>query len=97
MKIFRTFLVCLTFGLLGFVSISQADDIDIYSDNAGNSGVPNVLFVMDTGANFSSSAASPCTAYSAAAGGGTPSLGDTAGGVEQFALVDSITALTDGA
>ncbi|MDP2441041.1 hypothetical protein [Rhodoferax sp.] len=47
MKIFRTFLVCLTFGLLGFVSISQADDIDIYSDNAGNSGVPNVLFVMD--------------------------------------------------
>ncbi|MDP3190592.1 PilC/PilY family type IV pilus protein [Rhodoferax sp.] len=97
MKIFRTFLVCLTFGLLGFVSISQADDIDIYSDNAGNSGVPNVLFVMDTGANFSSSAASPCTAYSAAAGGGTPSLGDTAGGVEQCALVDSITALTDGA
>lgn len=97
MKIFRTFLFFLMLGLLGFASVSQADDIDIYSDNAGNSGVPNVLFVMDTGANFSSSAASPCTAYSAAAGGGAPSLGDTAGGVEQCALVDSITALTDGA
>jgi Tfp pilus tip-associated adhesin PilY1 len=97
MKIYRNFLFFLMLGLLGFISTSQADDIDIYSDNAGNSGVPNVLFVMDTGANFSSSAATPCTAYSAAAGGGAPSLGDTAGGVEQCALVDSITALTDGA
>ncbi|MDI1245747.1 MAG: PilC/PilY family type IV pilus protein [Rhodoferax sp.] len=97
MKTCRAILFFLTLGLLGFISVSRADDIDIYSDNAGSSGVPNVLFVMDTGANFSSSAASPCTAYSAAAGGGSPSLGDTAGGVEQCALVDSITALTDGA
>lgn len=96
MKILRNFLLCLALGLLGFISISLADDIDIYSDNAGNSGVPNVLFVMDTGANFSSSAAIPCTSYSAAAGGGAPSLGDTAGGVEQCALVDSIAALADG-
>lgn len=79
-----------------FVYTSHADDIDIYSGNANTLGVPNVLFVIDTGANFSSSASVPCTAYSAAAGGGAPSLGNTAGGIEQCALVDAIAGLADG-
>ena len=79
--------------LMGFSASLRAEDVDIYVDNAATNGVPNVLFVMDTGANFSSSAAVPCTAY---ASGGAPSLGDTAGGVEQCALVDSISALPNG-
>jgi type IV pilus assembly protein PilY1 len=90
MKFFRFLLLCLMSGLMVVSTFSHADDIDIYSDNAGTTGVPNVLFVMDTGANFSSSAAVPCTAY---ASGGAPSLGDTAGGVEQCALVDVLEAL----
>jgi len=93
MKKMQAFLMFLSFVLMGFSASLRAEDTDIYVDNATNSGVPNVLFVMDTGANFSSSAAVPCTAY---ASGGAPSLGDTAGGVEQCALVDAISALADG-
>lgn len=92
MKMIRFFRAMLMLGLLGLLIPAQADDIDIYSGNADPT-VPNILFVIDTGANFSANAAVPCTAYSAAAGGGAPSLGGTGGGVEQCALVDSITAL----
>ncbi|HSI53576.1 MAG: hypothetical protein ACAH21_03380, partial [Ramlibacter sp.] len=94
MKKMQGFLVLLAFLLLGYSASLRADDTDIYVDNATTAGVPNVLFVMDTGANFSSSAAVPCTAYGS---GGAPSLGDTAGGVEQCALVDALEALADGA
>lgn len=93
MKKMQAFLMFLAFALMGFSASLHAEDTDIYVDNASTSGMPNVLFVMDTGANFSSSAAVPCTAY---ADGGAPSLGDTAGGIEQCALVDSLAALADG-
>ncbi|MES2999608.1 MAG: hypothetical protein V4787_02875 [Pseudomonadota bacterium] len=83
-------MICL---MLGYSASPRADDIDIYVDNSTNDGIPNVLFVMDTGANFSSSAAVPCTAYGS---GGAPSLGNTAGGIEQCALVDAINSLGDG-
>lgn len=94
MNTFRNTLLFLTVSVLGFASAVHAEDVDIYSAGAESIGVPNVLFVMDTGANFSNSAAIPCTAYAA---GGAPSLGDTAGGVEQCALVDTISALPDSA
>ena len=92
MKKMQAFLMFLAFALLGFSASLRAEDTDIYVDNATNNGVPNVLFVMDTGANFSSNAPVPCTAY---ADGGVPSLGSTAGGIEQCALVDAISALAD--
>jgi type IV pilus assembly protein PilY1 len=78
--------------LMGYSSALRADDTDIYVDNAATNGKPNVLFVIDTGANFSSVAPVPCTTY---ASGGAPSLGNTAGGIEQCALVDTIEGLAD--
>ena len=95
MNTIRHFLLALSALLMVWAPQGHAEDIDIYSGNA-SLGVPNILFVMDTGANFSSNAAVPCTAYSVAAGGGAPSLGGTAGGIEQCALVESLTALADG-
>lgn len=92
MKMIQLFRAALMPVLLGFLLPVQAEDIDIYSAKA-DSTKPNVLFVIDTGANFGATAAVPCTAYSAAAGGGVPSLGGTGGGVEQCALVESIVAL----
>lgn len=70
--------------------MTQAEDIDIYAENAASSGIPNVLFVIDNGANFSASAGAACNTYAA---GGIPSLGSTGAGVEQCALVDVIQAL----
>jgi len=94
MKNIRLFLLCLALGLPGLSSIALADDIDIYSDSAGTFGVPNVLFVIDNGANFEASGGStPCTAY---ASGGAPSLGSSNGGIQQCALVDAIEALPAG-
>jgi len=90
MRTTRFFLACLLPVLLAHSVISKAEDIDLYSGLSGAAGVPNVLMVMDTGANFSSSASPPCTAY---ASGGAPSLGNTGGGVEQCALVDAIESL----
>ena len=89
MKTIRLISNCLFFALMGFSIQGNAEDIDIYSGNQ-SSGVPNVLFIMDTAANFSASATN-CT-Y---ATGGAPSLNGTAGGIQQCALVDSIAGLPD--
>lgn len=92
MKHFRLFLFLWLsfFGLVGVSTIVQAEDIDIYAENAISSGLPNVLFVIDNGANFSASAGAACNTYAA---GGIPSLGSTGAGVEQCALVDVIQSL----
>jgi len=92
MKTIRLFLLCLMIGLLGMSSFTHAEDIDIYSDNAASSGVPNVLFVLDNAANFSASAGS-CTYVD----GTAPSLNGTAGGIEQCALYNVIKGLPEGA
>jgi Tfp pilus tip-associated adhesin PilY1 len=85
----RLVVIALWTALLGGFMPAHAEDVDIYSNNA-SSGVPNVLLLMDTAANFSASAAT-CT-YT---GGGSPSLNGTAGGIEQCALVNAIAALPD--
>lgn len=77
--------------LIGAAASLRAEDIDLYVDNGASTGVPNILFVIDSGANFESSA-TPCTYGS----GGSPSLGASAGGVEQCALVDAIESLPNG-
>ncbi|MCF8167417.1 MAG: hypothetical protein K9J77_02235 [Rhodoferax sp.] len=90
MKLFRLFLLALMASLAGVSSLLHAEDIDIYADTAASSGVPNVLFVIDNGANFSASA-SACSYRS----GGAPSVADKAWSVEACALVDTIEALPD--
>ena len=84
--------------LMGYSATLHADDTDIYVDNATNSDLPNVLLVMDNGANFSANAKVGCTAYTGTNPPEAPSLGTTTGaGIEQCALVDAINALPDNA
>lgn len=85
----RLFAQVFSFVLIGFANPAFADDIDIYSGN-DSAGVPNVLFLFDSAANFSASAAN-CNYAS----GGAPSLNGTSGGVQQCALVDVIESLPD--
>ena len=91
MQFFRI-LVCLTLGLTGLFSMTHAEDIDLYSANATNTGVPNVLLVLDNAANFSATA-DGCTYVD----GTAPSLNGTAGGIEQCAIYNVISGLPAGA
>jgi type IV pilus assembly protein PilY1 len=91
MKNSRTFLLGLMLGLLGVASFVHAEDTDIYSDNAGTTSPPNVLFVLDNAANFEA-AAGNCTYTD----GTAPSLNGSAGGVEQCALYNVISSLPEG-
>ena len=91
MKNSRTFLLGLMLALLGVASFVHAEDIDIYSDNAGTTSPPNVLFVLDNAANFEA-AAGNCTYTD----GTAPSLNGSAGGVEQCALYNVISSLPEG-
>lgn len=92
MKIFRLCLLLLGFCVLGTSQWVHADDIDIYAASAANTTVPNVLFVLDSGANFESDA----TACNYSDGTGQSSLSPKAGGIEQCALVDAINSLPEG-
>ena len=93
MKSFRNFLLCVMAVLLGISSLSHAEDIDLYSDNASTSGLPNVLLVLDNGANFSSSAGTCSFVNDGTAGGTVPSLNGTAGGIEQCAIYNVVAGL----
>jgi type IV pilus assembly protein PilY1 len=87
----RFFLACSCIALLGHPVPGKAEDIDLYSSIASaTTGLPNVLFILDNAANFSANASSGCTYGD---DGQPPTLGDTAGGIEQCALVDAINAL----
>ena len=90
MKFIRI-LCCLTLGLLGSSALTYAEDIDVYSGNSVDSGVPNVLLVLDNAANFSASAAN-CTYVD----GTAPSLNGTAGGIEQCAIYNVVSSLPAG-
>jgi len=91
MNTIRILLTSVFLTMLGNPLQSQAQDIDLYSSAASVAGtdLPNVLFVMDNAANFNASA--PACTYADTAG--SPSLGDTTGGIEQCALVNAINAL----
>ncbi len=78
--------------MLGLFSSAHAEDIDIYSDKPRTGDVPNVLIVLDNGANFSASAGN-CTYVD----GTAPSLNGTAGGIEQCALYNVVSGLPAGA
>jgi len=88
-------LMLLALGAAALSTGLHAEDIDIYLDNATEGELPNVLFVLDNSSNVASSwGGGGCAAY--ADGSGAPSLGtNTAGGVIQCALVDTINTLPD--
>lgn len=67
---------------------AQAEDIDLFA-SPPSGGASNVLFIIDNAANFSASATHGCTYVD----GGTPSLGNTTGGMEQCALYNAISSL----
>jgi type IV pilus assembly protein PilY1 len=71
----------------------HAEDIDIYVSDASTVGTPNVLFVIDNAADFSSNDTNfNCTLYD----GTIPNLNNSAGGVEQCALLSMLNGLTNG-
>ena len=85
--------------LLGMVlfaasALSIAEDIDLFVDNEGSTGdAPNVLLVLDNGANFSSSATfADCPGVS----GWPTTMLNTTGGIEQCALYQVVEALEPG-
>lgn len=89
--------VTLTLGLaLSFPVFSQyTSDIDVYT-SAGSGSVSNVLFILDSSANWNASLKHKCTYND---GSGAPSKGQTKGGMEQCALynvIDSLKPNADG-
>lgn len=92
MKTIHYFSNCLFIALLTLAIQGRAQDIDLYSSAALVTGtdLPNVLFVLDNAANFDAASTLTCK-Y--ADGITSPSLGNTAGGIEQCALVAAIDAL----
>ncbi len=96
----HTLLLALTSILVLGSGLVLAEDIDIYVDNSGTTGTPNVLLILDNAAAFSASATNTCR-YADGDGGvpgasDVPSLGNTAGGVEQCALYNTVYALQPG-
>lgn len=85
---------CLVIGFLAAAGAAQAEDIDLFYEITPPDDKPNVLFVLDNAANFSSNAGT-CTYVD----GTPPSLNGTAGGIEQCALynvIDSLPVDADG-
>jgi type IV pilus assembly protein PilY1 len=94
MKKMQGFLLVLAVLLMGFSASLRAEDTDIYVDNSTNDGVPNILFVMENGANADAAISPGCAAYSGTAI--APSMGTAkAYGILQCALVDAINSLPD--
>lgn len=94
----RIILTTLFATLLGLSVSSRADDIDIYSGLGAAGNTPNVLFVLDNAADFSSNASgfSTCPVTNPTTGAVTNtnlSLNGTVGGIEQCALYNVINTL----
>ena len=102
-------LIALTIGLsLGSLSgPAHAEDIDIYAEPGGTSGLPNVLFVLDSSANWSSSIPAPNCFYKEGGVASTVGPKATAPNQEQgkkvaiekcalYNLVDALPVSTSG-
>lgn len=99
MKSFRLILFGLMVSLFGLSSLTRAEDIDLYSDNAANVGVPNVLFVVDNAGGFNADATS-CTYVdpdNPLVNGTKPTFDPKAAGIQQCALYNVIKGLPEGA
>lgn len=85
-------------GLLGMLlagvnSQAMAEDIDLFVDNPAGDP-PNVLLVLDNGANFSSSAV--FSAEDCGVDGWPDTMENTVGGIEQCALYKVVNSLKEG-
>lgn len=89
----RIILSCMLAALLGHSTPGSAEDIDIYSGLGSNVNTPNVLFVLDNAANFSSNA----SGSSCVINGTATALSGTVGGIEQCALYNVIQNLPTNA
>jgi Tfp pilus tip-associated adhesin PilY1 len=91
MKRFQAIVALATsFVLMCFSAGLRAEDIDIYVSNDATVGVPNVLFVIDNAADFSSNDPNMnCTFPD----GTVPTMQNTAGGVEQCGLIAVLNGL----
>jgi type IV pilus assembly protein PilY1 len=93
MKKIQALFLALSFMLMGYSASLHAEDIDIYTANTANIGVPNVVFVLDNGADFDASSSSGCSTYSDGTGV-PPSTGTgKTSGVIQCSLVNAISSL----
>lgn len=83
--------------LLAVAAAAHAEDIDIYVANAGNSDRPNVLFILDSSANWSANLPVPACQYrdnGVSMGFGPPSDEQSKKiGLEKCALHNTIDAL----
>ncbi|PUA97751.1 MULTISPECIES: pilus assembly protein [unclassified Acidovorax] len=83
-----------TAALVALPALAQySSDIDIYS-GTGSGSTSNVLFVLDSSANWNASLKHTCV-YSD--GTGAPSKGQTKGGMEQCAIYNAIEGLQPNA
>lgn len=89
----HTFLLAMVSALILGAGSARAEDTDIYVANSSTTGTPNVLFVYDNAASFDATVTNTCTYADT---GMAPSLGNTAGGVQQCALNNVIYGLTAG-
>ncbi|HEX7888307.1 MAG TPA: hypothetical protein VF522_03020 [Ramlibacter sp.] len=89
----QSVLLLAALGAVAYSSELRAEDIDIYFENSAGDALPKVLFIIDNSSNVGSTfGGGGCAAY--ADGTGAPSLGtNTAGGIIQCALVDTISTL----
>jgi type IV pilus assembly protein PilY1 len=93
MKKIQALFIAFSFLLMGYSASLHAEDTDIYVSNTSNVGVPNVLFVLDNGADFDASSSNGCNTYSDGSGG-APSTGtNKTSGVIQCSLVNAIYSL----
>lgn len=90
MKRIQAFALLLVSALMFYSAGLRAEDIDVYVSNAQTVGIPNVLFVIDNAADFSSNDPNMNCTF---ADGTAPSMQDTAGGVEQCGLIAVINGL----
>jgi len=86
---YRTIL--LAAALLLIQGRAASEDIELFVNHEANAEPPTVLFVIDNGANFSSSAPTGTCELN----GATNTLAGTAGGMEQCALHEVIEGLTE--
>jgi hypothetical protein len=84
--------VVLAAALLLMQGRAAAEDIELFVNRSADTDPPNVLFVIDNGANFSADAVTGTCELA----GVTNSLAGTAGGIEQCALHYVINELPAG-
>ena len=83
----------LALGLIALPMLVAAEDTDLFVGVApSGSSAPNLMIIIDNGANFSSSA--PISASQCTIGGAVNSLSGSAGGIEQCALYNVINNIT---